>query len=197
MTVTITKMAIAATMGSTLANLYATPAPAPTDHNLTTEINLLAANQQALYQHIPPLLHHIAAMFFNMQPPTPRCTYPLPHTIPFHMPPIQKLTILGSPPFNAGGFNHGCGGCSTGGQGHRQGFNWCGQGQTPFADHLAARGGGFQGGGGAPNMIPQAGGFQNVNTQCMNPQYSNVTKNSTTGTCVTRVDLTSRMATHL
>jgi hypothetical protein len=168
-TITITQTAAAATTGSTLANTYAMPAPAPTDHNLTTAINLLAANQQALYQHIALLLQHMAAMSFNMQPPMPRCTFPAPHMTPFHVPPIQQLTILGLPPFNAGGFNHGHGGRSTEGQGHRRGFNWRGQSHTPFADHMAARSGGFHSGGGVPNMFPQAGRFQNANAQCMNP----------------------------
>ncbi len=45
--VMITKMATAATTGSTLANTYTTlaPAPAPTDYNITSANNPLAANQ--------------------------------------------------------------------------------------------------------------------------------------------------------
>jgi hypothetical protein len=45
-----------------------------------------------------------------------------------------------------------------------------------FSDHMAACGSRFQGGSGAHNMFPQAGSFQTVNVQRMDPQYSNVTK---------------------
>jgi hypothetical protein len=99
--ITITQMATVATMGSTLANTHAMPAPAPTDHNITLAINYLAANQQALYQHIAPLLQQMAAMSFNMQPPMPRCMFTVPHLMPFNVPSIQQLTILGLPPFAA------------------------------------------------------------------------------------------------
>jgi hypothetical protein len=111
-----------------------------------------------------------------MQYPTPRHTFTTPHLMPFNVTPIQQLTILEPPPFNAGGFNHGCRGQSTGGRGHRQGFNWQGCGCTPFSDHMAAHCIGFQGGSSAHNMFPQVGGFQTVHAQHMNPQYSKVTK---------------------
>jgi hypothetical protein len=177
MTIMITQTAAAATMGSTLANTYATPVPAPTNLNLMLAINLLAANQQVLYQRIAPLLQHMAALSFNTQPLTLRLTFLVPHMTPFHVPPIQQLTISGLPPFNTRGFNHGHKGRNTEGRGQGGGFNWHGQGCTPFADHMAARGRGSQSGGGTPNMFPQASGFQNVNAQCMNSQYhSNVTK---------------------
>ncbi len=97
MVVTITQTAVAATTGSMLANTYATPVPGPPDHNITLEINSLAANQQALYQHITPLLQQMAAMSFNMQPSTPRHTFTVPHLTPFTVTPIQQLTIPAPP----------------------------------------------------------------------------------------------------
>jgi hypothetical protein len=112
---TFTQMAAAATMGSTLANNYATPAQAPTDPQIVLMVNSLAANQQVLYAHIAPLLQQMAAISFNTQPPTLRCTFTVPHLMPFNVPPIHQLLISASSPFNAGGFNNGRGGRSTGG----------------------------------------------------------------------------------
>jgi hypothetical protein len=94
--VTVTQTTAAATTGSTLANTYATPVPAPTDPHIASAINSLAANYQALYQHIVPLLQQMAAMSFNTQPPTPRRMFTAPHLTPFNVPPIQQLTILPS-----------------------------------------------------------------------------------------------------
>jgi hypothetical protein len=170
--VTITQTTAAATTGSTLANTYATPAPAPTYPQITSAINSLSANQQALYQHIAPLSQQMAAMSFNTQPPTPRCTFTAPHLTPFNVPPIQQLSIPAPLPFNAGGFNNGHRGRSTGGLGHGRRFNQRSRGHNPFADNMAACGSGLQGGVGANNMFPKASGFQTVNAQCMNPQYS-------------------------
>ena len=76
-----------------------------------------------------------------------------------------------------------------------QNINWHGQGLTPFADHMAACGGGVQSGVSATNMFSQAGSFQTVSAQCMNPQFSNVTKNSTIGLCTICMDLMLKMAT--
>jgi hypothetical protein len=161
--------------GSTLANTNATPVQAPTDPRIALAINSLAAKQQALYEHIAPSSQQMAAISFNTQPPTPQSML-APHSTPFNVPPIHQLSIPASPPFNAGGFNNGHGGRSTGGCGHGRIFHWCGQGCTPFVDHMAACGGGVQGGMGANNMFPQVGSFQTVHAQRMNLQYSNVTK---------------------
>jgi hypothetical protein len=87
---TIIQMAAAATASSTLANTYAAPAPAPTDPQIAVVINCLTANQQALYQHITPSSQQIAAMSFNTQPPTTRCTFTAPHLTPFNVPPINN-----------------------------------------------------------------------------------------------------------
>jgi hypothetical protein len=92
--VTITQAAAAAMTGSTLANTYTTPAPAPTDPQIALANNSLAANQQALYEHIAPILQQMAEMSFNMQPPTPRC---MPHLMPFNVPPIHQLLIPAPP----------------------------------------------------------------------------------------------------
>jgi hypothetical protein len=169
------QMAALVTMRSTLGSTYAMPAQATaqvtTSPELVLAINFLTANQKALSQHM-------AAMSFHAQPPFQACTFPAPHPTWFHMPPIQKLTIPGMTHYNAGGFNHGQGGWGVGG---------CGLGQgrgrlscTPFANHMAARGVGFQGGSGAQPLFLQVGRFQNFNAQCMNPPHSNVTKNKTT-----------------
>jgi hypothetical protein len=57
------------TSWSMLGNMYATPAPTtPTNNDLTSAINFLAENQQALYQHIAPLSQQVAAMLFHEQP---------------------------------------------------------------------------------------------------------------------------------
>jgi hypothetical protein len=93
------------TVGSTLGNTYATPAPTVmTNNNLTLAINLLASNQQALYQHIAPLSQHMAAMLFHEQPSLQARVFPSPNTRPFYVLPIQQLTILVTP---QGGFSHG------------------------------------------------------------------------------------------
>jgi hypothetical protein len=69
------------TAGSSLGNMYATPALTMTmNNNLTPAINLLVANQQALYQHIAPLLQHMAAMSFHAQPLLQARMFPAPNT---------------------------------------------------------------------------------------------------------------------
>jgi hypothetical protein len=142
--VTIIQTAAAATMGSMLANTYPTLAPAPTATQITLVINSLTANQQVLYQHITPLLQQVAAMSFNMQPPIPRHMFTVPHSTPFNVPPIQQLSIP-APPLSMQGVSTTDAevGRSTGGRGRGRGFNWHSQECTPFADHMAACGGGF------------------------------------------------------
>ncbi len=73
------------TTGSTLRNTYAMPVQATaqvtTSPELALAINLLAANQQALPQHI-------AVMSFHAQPSLEACMFPAPHTMLFHVLPI-------------------------------------------------------------------------------------------------------------
>jgi hypothetical protein len=170
-TTTGTQTAALVTMGSMLGNTYATPAQemaqVMTSPELVPVITSLAVNQQALLQHM-------AAMSFHAQPSLQACTFPAPDTTPFHVPPIQHLTIPGTTHYNAGGFNHGQGGQSAGDHGRGPGCH--GHSCMPFADHMAACVGGLQGGSGVQPMFLQVGGFQNLNTQHMHPPHSNVTK---------------------
>ncbi len=143
------------TAGSMLGNKYATPAPMRMMTNgLTSAINLLAANQQALNQHITPLLQHMAVVSFHVQPLLQARVFPTPNTTPYYVPPIQQLTVPGMPQggsnqsplaFVAGGFNPGQGGHSNRGPGQGCGCRGCGR--TPFVNHMAAQRGGFQGAG--------------------------------------------------
>jgi hypothetical protein len=66
----ITQMAAAANRGSTLSNTYQTT-PSTVPQELATAINMLAANQKLLFQHIAPLTqHNIAAEAANASLPT-------------------------------------------------------------------------------------------------------------------------------
>ncbi len=94
---TITQTAAAATTGSMLANTYATSAPVPTDPQIALAMNSLAANQQALYEHLATLSQQMSAMSFNTKPPTPQCTFTAPHLTPFNVPPIHQLSIPAPP----------------------------------------------------------------------------------------------------
>jgi hypothetical protein len=87
------------TAGSMLGNMYAKPAPMTTmNNNLMLVINSQAANQQALYQHIAPLLQHImATMLFHAQPLLQVHVFPSPNTTLYYVPPIQQHTIRGRP----------------------------------------------------------------------------------------------------
>ncbi len=84
----VRQMAMAATVGSTLGNKYATPAP-PSNmtHQLLLAMQSLPITQQAILQHT-------AAMKYQANQPLlqPR-GFPAPHATPFHMPPIQNLQI--------------------------------------------------------------------------------------------------------
>jgi hypothetical protein len=102
---TMTQMAAAATVGSTLGNTYTTPAPPLTmTDQLVLAMQSFAINLQAILQHM-------AAMTYQAnQPSLQPCGFPAPHATPFHMPPIQNLQIPaqgnftpGTPPSNAGG----------------------------------------------------------------------------------------------
>ncbi len=74
------------TTGSTLGNTYTTPAPTTTtNNNLTAAINLLVANQQALYQHIAPLSQHMAVMLLQVQHLLQARVFPVPNTTPFYV----------------------------------------------------------------------------------------------------------------
>jgi hypothetical protein len=156
----VTQMAVAVTVGSTLGNRYTTPAPPLMMTNqLMLAMQLLAVNQQVSYQHIAPMLQHMAAMTYHVNQPSlqPR-VFPAPHTTPFHVPPIQNLQILAQgnfnpcpPPFNEGGrynargYRQGgqsAGDCSRG-RGH-QNCRCQNHGHLPFAEHMAC-GGGNQG----------------------------------------------------
>jgi hypothetical protein len=61
---------------------------------------------------------------------------------------------------------------------------------------MAARGGSFQGGSGTQHMFPQVGRFQNINMQSMTPSTFQYDKKITTGTFITPVASTWKMATH-
>jgi hypothetical protein len=94
----IKHMAVSVTAGNTLGTTYATPALTMTmNNNLPSAINLLAANQQASYQHITPLLQQMAAMSFHAQPSLQAQVFPLSNTMPYNVPPIQQPSILGMP----------------------------------------------------------------------------------------------------
>jgi hypothetical protein len=82
-TTMITQAALAATAGSMLGNTYAMPALDARNNILTLVINLLVANQQALHQHIIPLLKHMDPISFCAQPPPPARTFQVPHRMPF------------------------------------------------------------------------------------------------------------------
>ncbi len=105
-TTTNTQMSAVVTTGSTLGNTYATPSHTMADimmsPDLVAVINLLAANQQALLQHM-------AVMSFHAQPSLQARTFPPPNNMLFHVPPIQQLTIPGMANYSVGGFNHGQG----------------------------------------------------------------------------------------
>ncbi len=135
---TLTQTAAAATTGSTLGNTYQATVVPP---ELMAAINMIAANQQSLYQHIAPLSQQIAALSFQAKPPM-QARQPA-----FHAPPVQHLAIPGPPAYggNQGGYQQGYqqgrgGGRSTGRW--RKGCNNIrrGPGHTPFADHIAAQG---------------------------------------------------------
>ncbi len=80
---TMTQMATAATVGSTLGNTYDTPAPPSTmTDQLVLAMQLLAINQQAILQHMAVM------MYQAKQPLLQPCRFPAPHATPFHMPPI-------------------------------------------------------------------------------------------------------------
>jgi hypothetical protein len=90
---TNTQTAAVVTTGCTLGNTYATPvqvtAQVMTSPDPAAAINLLAANQQALLQHM-------AIMSFHAQPSLQVHTFPTPNTTLFHVLPIQQLTIPGT-----------------------------------------------------------------------------------------------------
>jgi hypothetical protein len=114
-------MAAMATTGSTMGSTYQTQA-IPQD--LTTAINMFAANQQSLYQHIAPLMQQMAAMLFQAQQSTQD------HQHMYQEPPIHHLAIPSQNPFagnggNYQGFNQGWGGRSTGRRNSGQGSNRC------------------------------------------------------------------------
>jgi hypothetical protein len=104
---TNTQIAAVVTTGSTLGNTYAMPsqvtAQVTTSPDLAAAITLLEENQHALLQHM-------VAMSFHAQLSLQAHTFPMPNNTPFHMSPIQKLTIPDTTSYNAGGFNHGRGG---------------------------------------------------------------------------------------
>jgi hypothetical protein len=107
----VTQTAAAATVGSTLGNTYATPAPPSTmTDQLMLVMQLLTINQQAMLQQMAAMTYHAN------QPSLQLRGFPAPHAMPFHMPPIQNLQILAqcnfnpsTPPFNAGGRYNGRG----------------------------------------------------------------------------------------
>jgi hypothetical protein len=98
------QMSVVVTTGSTLGNTYATPshriAHVMISPDLVVVINLLAANQQALLQHM-------AMMSFHAQPSLQACRFLAPNNMSFHVPPIQQLTIPATTNHSAGGFNQG------------------------------------------------------------------------------------------
>jgi hypothetical protein len=171
---TVMQMAVAVTMGSMLGNAYTTPAPPSTMTNqLTLAMQLLALNQQVLYQHIAPMLQHMAAMNFHAQPLLQPHVFPAPHTTTFHMPLIQNLQIPaqgnfnpGPPPFDTGrrynATGYGQSGQSAGGRGCGRGHQ--NHGRLPFAEQMAQ-------GGGNPGAT---GALYNPNAQRMT--HSNVNK---------------------
>jgi hypothetical protein len=66
-TMTITQTLAAATTENRLGKTHSMPSAHT--HNLGTAINLIAANQQALYHHISPISQHIAVISFHAQQP--------------------------------------------------------------------------------------------------------------------------------
>ncbi len=149
---TVMQTAVATTVGSTLGNTYATPAPPSimTDQ-LTSAMQLLAINQQMMPQHMAAMAYHAN------QPSLQPHGFTAPHATPFHMPPIQNLQILaqgnfnpGTPPINARGrYNargYGRSGQSVGGCGRGRGCQH--HGCLPFSEQMA-QGGGHPGATGA------------------------------------------------
>ncbi len=85
---TVTQTAMVATLSSMLGNTYATPAPPSTMTNeLTSAMQLLAVNQQAMSQHMAAMMYHTNQ--FLLQPHA----FTKPHTTPFQRPPIHNLQI--------------------------------------------------------------------------------------------------------
>jgi hypothetical protein len=97
---TVMQTAAAATMESSLGNTYQASVIPP---ELTAAINMIAANQQSLYQHIAPLSQQMAALSFQEQPPTQA------HQPAYQAPPIQSLVIPGPPAYAGyqGGYQQG------------------------------------------------------------------------------------------
>jgi hypothetical protein len=152
---TIAQTAAAATTGSALDSTYQTT-PSTVPQELMTTTNMLAANQQLLFQHIAPLTQHMAAVLLQARQPMQA------HQPAYCALPIQHLAIPGPAPFagNGGGYTqwYNQGGISQSNGRHRNhhGNNCCGQGHTPFADHIAAQGRGLNSSQGA---YQQAGGI--------------------------------------
>jgi hypothetical protein len=155
--------ATAPTVGSTLGSTYQASTGGVTSE-LTTAIQTLAANQQALYQHVAPLTQQMAAMSY--QPGTARQNvYPPPNTnsgvptVPTYIG-FQGGGNLGTP---RGGFQQGRGGGRGFGRGRTygrgRGARRSGRGLTAFADY-----------------VPQGRGYGGNSAAAHRPFQSNLVK---------------------
>jgi hypothetical protein len=121
--------AMATTTGSTLGSTYQA-STVPTE--LAAAIHTIAANQQALYQHVAPLTQQMAAMSYHARPPTFATGAPTTF-IP------QVPTYVG---YQAGGYTGGQGGGfrrGVGGRGRSSGRGRArrhGRSRTAFADFV-------------------------------------------------------------
>ncbi len=144
---TVTQMAAAATTGSTLGNTYQATAIPP---ELIAAINMIAANQQPLYQHIAPLFTTDGSVVFPRaaahagtpasvtRPTHPASSHPWSSCIW-----RQSWRVPAGVPARPGWWPR------TRRHGNRCNNNRCGHGHTPFADHMAAQSRGYGGGTGA------------------------------------------------
>ena len=146
----------AGTTGSTLGLTYqASTSTVPTE--LAAAIQTIAANQQALYQHVAPLSQHMAAMSFQAGAPTmgtttnPRFNLPqVPTYVGYNGGQNNQGNSGGGGNYGGyvGGANYGRGGGRGRGRGSGRGRNARQKrGRTAFADYVPqGRGyGGYQG----------------------------------------------------
>ena len=134
--------------------------------DLTTAIQTLAANQQALYQHVAPLSQQMAAMSFQQGTQTQQNLYSAPPlNNSFVVPTVPTYIGFqggGNTGGNRGGFHQGRGGGRSNGQGRSYGRGRPrknGRGLTAFADY-----------------VPQGRGYGNNTATVHCPFQSNLVK---------------------
>ena len=166
---TATQVAAAAATAATAASTLGSTYQASTiGADLATAIKTLAANQQALYQHVAPLTQQMAAMSYQPATQTRTTAFPAP-------PPNNNFGVPTVPTYigfqgsantggNRGGFQQGRGGGRNYGRGRSyggrgRGSRRNGRGRTAFADY-----------------VPQGQGYGNNAAAAHRPFQSNLVK---------------------